>query len=232
MSYEESRLSDEKINSSKTPNHSITPNLDYYGTKIRVKFRGNCLKQDKITFRHKKIGNIYIAYELTGSSSNGNDPTVINSLFGAVRLTRNADIDKYGYSGYETGFNRRGSFSFPGGGFGSTVIIFEVNMSSSIYVDNKRKNILTLGKGPTQGLEHILTTEKIYSINFTVTKNKFYLSLHNNGANSYLIVNGTEIDKSKAKDSEIVATPLFLENISKDWSVDNMKWTVDNAWVY
>ena len=129
MSYEESRLSDEKINSSKTPNHSITQNLDYYGTKIRVKFRGNCLKQDKITFRHKKIGNIYIAYELTGSSSNGNDPTVINSLFGAVRLTRNADIDKYGYSGYETGFNRRGSFSFPGGGFGSTVIIFGVNMS-------------------------------------------------------------------------------------------------------
>ena len=232
MSYEESRLSDEKINSSKTPNHSITQNLDYYGTKIRVKFRGNCLKQDKITFRHKKIGKIYIAYELTGSSSNGNDPTVINSLFGAVRLTRNADIDKYGYSGYETGFNRRGSFSFPGGGFGSTVIIFEVNMSSSIYVDNKRKNILTLGKGPTQGLEHILTTEKIYSINFTVTKNKFCLSLHNNGANSYLIVNGTEIHKSKAKDSEIVATPLFLENISKGWSVDNMKWTVDNAWVY
>ena len=223
MSYEESRLSDEKINSSKTPNHSITQNLDYYGTKIRVKFRGNCLKQDKITFRHKKIGNIYIAYELTGSSSNGNDPTVINSLFGAVRLTRNADIDKYGYSGYETGFNRRGSFSFPGGGFGSTVIVFEVNMSSSIYVDNKRKNILTLGKGPTQGLEHILTTEKIYSINFTVTKNKFCLSLHNNGANSYLIVNGTEIHKSKAKDSEIVATPLFLENISKGWSVDNMK---------
>ena len=223
MSYEESRLSDEKINSSKTPNHSITQNLDYYGTKIRVKFRGNCLKQDKITFRHKKIGNIYIAYELTGSSSNGNDPTVINSLFGAVRLTRNADIDKYGYSGYETGFNRRGSFSFPGGGFGNTVIIFEVNMSSSIYVDNKRKNILTLGKGPTQGLEHILTTEKIYSINFTVTKNKFCLSLHNNGANSYLIVNGTEIHKSKAKDSEIVATPLFLENISKGWSVDNMK---------
>ena len=129
MSYEECRLSDEKVNSSKTPNDSITPNLDYYGTKIRVKFRGNCLKQDKTTFRHKKIGNIYIVYELTGSSSNGNDPTVINSLFGAVRLTRNADIDKYGYSGYEAGFNRRGSFSFPGGGFGSTVIIFGVNMS-------------------------------------------------------------------------------------------------------
>ena len=63
----------------------------------------------------------------------------------------------------------------------------------------------------------------MYSINFTVTKKKFCLSLHYNGANSYLFVNGTEIYKFKAKDSEIVATPLCLENISKDWSLDNMK---------
>ena len=63
----------------------------------------------------------------------------------------------------------------------------------------------------------------MYSINFTVTKKKFCLSLHYNGANSYLFVNGTEIYKFKPNDSEIVATPLSLENISKDWSVDNMK---------
>ena len=63
----------------------------------------------------------------------------------------------------------------------------------------------------------------MYSISFTVTKNKFCLSLHYNGANSYLFVNGTEIYKFKAKDSEIIASPLCLENISKDWSVDNMK---------
>ena len=63
----------------------------------------------------------------------------------------------------------------------------------------------------------------MYSINFTVTKKKFCLSLHYNGANSYLFVNGTEIYKFKAKDSEIVATPLCLGNISKDWSTDNMK---------
>ena len=61
------------------------------------------------------------------------------------------------------------------------------------------------------------------SINFTVAKSKFRLSLHYNGANSYLFINGTEIYKFKAKDSEIVATPLCLGNISKDWSVDNMK---------
>ena len=63
----------------------------------------------------------------------------------------------------------------------------------------------------------------MYSINFTVTKKKFCLSLHYNGANSYLFVNGTEIYKFKAKDSEIVATPLWLGNTSKDWSRDNMK---------
>ena len=65
----------------------------------------------------------------------------------------------------------------------------------------------------------------MYSINFTVTKKKSCLSLHYNGANSYLFVNGTEIYKFKAKDSEIVASPLRLGNISKDWSVDNMKKT-------
>ena len=69
-------------------------------------------------------------------------------------LTKNADIEKYGYSGYGTGFDRRTSFSFPGGGFGQNVLIFGVDMSSSAHIDNKKKNILVLGIGPTQGLEH------------------------------------------------------------------------------
>ena len=63
----------------------------------------------------------------------------------------------------------------------------------------------------------------MYSINFTGTKKKFCLSLHYNERNSYIFVNGTEIIKFKAKDSEIVASPLFVGNISKDWSTDNMK---------
>ena len=97
-------------------------------------------------------------------------------------------------------------------------------MNSSTHVDNKGKDILILGIGPTQGLgEHSLTAEKMYSINFTVTKKKFCLRLHYNGANSYLFVNGKEIVKFKAKDSEIVASPLCLGNISKDWPTSNMK---------
>ena len=105
-------------------------------------------------------------------------------------------------------------------------------MSSSIHIDNKKKDILVLGGGPTQGLESTLTAEKMYSINFTVTKKKFCLSLHYNGANSYLFVNGTEIFKFKAKDSEIVASPLCIGNISKDWSTDNMKKTGLTGYVY
>ena len=96
-------------------------------------------------------------------------------------------------------------------------------MSSSSHVDNKKKDILVLRKEPTQVLEHTLTAEKMYWISFTVTKKKFSLSLHYNGANSYLFVNGSEIYKLKAKDSEIVATPLCLGNISKDWSIDDLK---------
>ena len=72
----------------------------------------------------------------------------------------------------------------------------------------------------------------MYSINFTVTKKKFCLSLHYNGADSYLFVNGKEIVKFKAKDSEIVASPICLGNISKDWSADNMKKTELNGHVY
>ena len=105
-------------------------------------------------------------------------------------------------------------------------------MSFSAHIDNKKKDILVLGKGPTQGLEHTLTAEKIYSIDFTVTRKTFCLSLHCNGTNSYLFVNGTEIYKFKTEDSEIVASPLCLVNISKDWSTDNMKRTGINGYVY
>ena len=105
-------------------------------------------------------------------------------------------------------------------------------MSSSVHVDNKKKEILILEKDPTQGLEHTLTAEKTDSINFTVTKKEFCISLHYSGANSYLFVHDTEITKFKVKDSEIVAAPLCVGNISKDWSVDNMKRTRLNDHVY
>ena len=102
-------------------------------------------------FTHKNIVNIQIAYELAASSSNYSDPTLKNCLFGAVTLTKNADIKKQKYSGYGIEFDRRSSFSFPSGGFGQNVLIFGADMSSSIHIDNKKKDILVLGREPTQG---------------------------------------------------------------------------------
>ena len=72
----------------------------------------------------------------------------------------------------------------------------------------------------------------MYSINFTKHNTNFCLTLHYNGANSYLFVNSTESIKFKAKDSEITAYPLCLENISKDWSVNNMEKTGLKGYVY
>ena len=139
-SWKSKGLSDETIKRYATSDNSLTPLTDHYGSKVREKFNKGCLKQSNIlTYDYGSIVNIYTVYELGASSSNDRDPTLKNCLFGAVTLTKNADIEKYGYSGYGTGFYRRGSFSFPGGGFGQSVLIFGVDMSSSIYIDNKKK---------------------------------------------------------------------------------------------
>ena len=122
-----------------TSDNSLTPILSCYGTKTSLKFTGSCLKQPKVSSNHRTIVKIYIFYELGAFGSFNNDPTLKNFLFGAVRLTKNADIYKYGYPGYGTGFGRKSSFSFPSGGFGQNVIIFSVDMSSSIHVDNKKR---------------------------------------------------------------------------------------------
>ena len=138
----------------------LLKNFDYYSTKTRVEFGGSCLKQGNVTFNHENAVNIYNAYEISKAaniskySSDDNYTTLQNALFWAVSLTKNADFDKYKYSGYGIGFDRRSSFSFPGGGVGQNAILFGVDMSSSIKIDNGKKDILVLGKGPTQGLEH------------------------------------------------------------------------------
>ena len=99
-------------------------------------------------------------------------------------------------------------------------------MSSSTHPNNKTRNILVLGRGFMQGIDGTtIYAEKVYSINFIETVVRFCLRLHYNGDNSYLFVNGKEMIKFKAKDSEIVEDPLCLGNISKDFSESNMKKT-------
>ena len=132
-------LSTETINPPTTSDNSLTPAVSYYGTKTRIKFTGSCLKQPKISYTHGKVVNIYIVYELGASSSHNNDPTLKNCLFGAVTLTKNADFDKYGYSGYGIRFDRRSSFSFPSGRFGQNVLLFGTDVSFSAHINNKKK---------------------------------------------------------------------------------------------
>ena len=204
-------FADERINSNTASNHRITPELSYYGTKTRVEFIGSCSKLYlKATYNHGTIVNKHIVYEISKNYNISSYPTLENCLFGAVSLTKHVDIDQYKFSGYGTGFDRKGEFSFDNG-FGRNCIIFGVDMSSSVHANNKTKNILVLGKDFVQGLDYTtIYAEKLCSINFTENNKKFCLSLHYNGANSYLFVNGTEIHKFKAKDSEIVTNPLCL----------------------
>ena len=79
-------------------------------------------------------------------------------MFGAVKLAKNIDVDLYKYSGYGTVFYRKGFFSI-GDDVSRNMTIFGVDMTSSPHIDNKKKDILILGKVPTQELEHTLTAE-------------------------------------------------------------------------
>ena len=141
LSWNSKGLSPESIKPPTTSDNGVTPELNYYGTKTRVKYNGTCLQQSKISYTHSTIVNIYIVYELGASGSHNNDPTLKNCVFDAVTLTSNADINKYGYSGYGIRFDRKSSFSLPSGGFGQNIIIFGVDMSSSAHIDNERKDI-------------------------------------------------------------------------------------------
>ena len=126
-----------KIIKPPTSDNSLNPTISYYGTKARLEFRGSCLKQDKSTFNHGKIVNIYIVYELDKTYVKTN-PMLVNCLFGAD--IDSADIDKNKYSRYGTGFDRSSVYLLLDGSFGRYVVIFGVDMSSSVHVDNKGKD--------------------------------------------------------------------------------------------
>ena len=145
-SWKSKGLSDETI---KTVNN-LHSSANYVNEKLRLKFEGSCLAQTKATYAHKSIVNIYIVYEIGATTRNSDDPKLTNSLFGAVTLVKNSDFSKIGNTGYGIGFDRGTTFSFRGDGFGYNVLIFGVDMSSLSHIDNKKKDILVLGKELTQ----------------------------------------------------------------------------------
>ena len=142
--------------------------------------------------------NLYISYTLGLQLKNWNvDFTLGNCLFGSAKLTKNADLDKYKYTGYGIGFDFRSEFLFTDGSYG----IFGADMSSwYMHADNKRKDNLILGEGPSQRLDDTtLTASAKYPINFTQSENRFALCLHYNRSNNLLFVNATKVYQFKAK---------------------------------
>ena len=119
------------------------------------------------------------------------DFTLGNALCGAAKLTKNTNKDKYKYSGHGTRFDNHVTFSLTNGNrLCKNIIIFVADMSSSVHINNKKKYILILGKGPTDGLDDtILPAKKDYPINFIKHDRKLCSSLHYNGANNYVFVN-------------------------------------------
>ena len=119
-------MSNESIKPRTTSDNSLAPILNYYdGPKIKVSSDMSCLIQDRATFNHGKIVNIHIVYKIIRianiNANRDSNLTIENALFGGATLTKNTDVDKYKYSGYGLAFDRRGSFSFPGCGYGQNV---------------------------------------------------------------------------------------------------------------
>ena len=158
-------MSNEKFKPAYAANESLSPKLVWNNYKIKLKFKGSCLKQeDEAAFTPENVVMFFIACELY---SWPRDFTLGGCLFGGVKLTKNTDPDKYSCSGFCIGFDTRGKYSLPDDSVGKYVYIFRVDISSSVHIDNKGKAILILGKGPTQGLNQTLAAETPYSISFT-----------------------------------------------------------------
>ena len=167
--------------------------------------------------------NIYCIYKLDPiASSRDTTFTIQNALFGATQITKNADTSKYDYKGYGKCFDERSEFGHTiiEGGFAHTtdarnVSIFGADMSFSVHKTNRVSHIYVIGTGLTQGLhDTTLYAEKNFYRNFTDPGKKIMLSLHDNGNNSYLFVNGRQELKFKCKIDQLVKEKLCMGNLS------------------
>ena len=202
-------MSYENITAPTGSDYILNPQLSYLGNITRIKSKGSCLKQDKITCTHGKIENIYIVHEISKKYNISGYPTSENCLSGVVNLTKMLILTSINILDMELDLLDMSFFTDPSGGTGGNVIIFGIDLSSSTKIDNRKKHILIIGKGPAKRLEHRLSAEKLYLINFTEDDKIFCLILYYNGENRHLFVNGTDLDKFSGKDSEIVATIIM-----------------------
>ena len=191
--------------------------------RMHVYLSGNHFQQNKVIIpNNNNVINIYCVYQIEPiSSSTDNIFTVQNALFGAMQIIKNADTDKYKNKGYGICFDEGGLFSTGNINNGKNVIIFGVLENSVIHSNNKANNIFIMGDAFVQGIsDTTLYAEKIYSQNFTQPSTKFVLSLHYNGDDSYLFVNGKQELKLKAKTESLVKEKLCIGNLSDKWSTN------------
>ena len=203
--------------------------------RIYVYLRGNHFQQNKIILPNNiNVINIYCVYKLDPISSTRNtDYTIQIALFGATKITKSTDFSKnnckrYGLcfdEGIEFGHTvKQGNFSRTANA--KNVIIFGVDMSSSVHATNRANNVYVMGKDFIQGInDTTIYAEKLFHNNFTEFGVKFVLSLHYNGDNSYLFANGRQELKFKAKDDQIINEKLCLGNLSSEWTTSESEKT-------
>ena len=131
-SWESKGLSNKKISFFLRLINNKPQRLSYGNARMMLKFNGGFLAQDKVANNHGPIVNIYTVYELIPFTTSKQNATLEHGLFGAAKLTKSTDIDKYKYSEYGIGFDSRGTFSHPSGGFGKNVIVFGADMGKSV----------------------------------------------------------------------------------------------------
>ena len=192
---------------------SVLPELKNDG-RMHVSLSGNHFQQNKVIIpNNNNVINIYCAYKIDPIASTRDDTfTVQNAVFGAMEITKNADTSKYNYKGYGICFDEGSTFghTIREGNFDHTtnarnMLIFGADMSFSTHKANKANNIYVMGELFVQGInDTTLYAEKKFYRNFTDPGKKFLLSLHYNGDNSYLFVNGRQELKFKAKTDQLV----------------------------
>ena len=214
--------------------------------KMYVYLKGSHFQQNNVLTTnnyhviHDNVINIYIVYKLDPITSKGTTFTIQNALFGAMQITENTDTSKYNYKGYGICFDESEEFThvrkignFSDTTDGRNVIIFGVDMSFSKHANNKANNIYVMGKDYYQKINDTkIYAEKMYHRNFTDPGKKFVLSLHYNGNNSYLYVNGNQELKFKAKTDQLFKEKLYLGNLSDQWTTSESEKTGLHGKIY
>ena len=187
---------DETLTTLASTNNIFSPSINLQeNSKFCLIFKRSCLKQKHATYTAPNRIDFSIVYELGTWSRDW-----------PLRLAITRDWPRDSPS----------EFSLPVGSMGKNVIIFGVGISSSVHIDNNKKNILIFGEGPTQGLDDTrLTAEAQYWINFSRSNRKSSLSLHCNGSNSFLFDHATKIYRFKVRNCEIKKYHLCSEIFQK-----------------